>query len=76
MAYYMATRVLACCGLRLMTSLGPSAPYRSLMKIARGSTCVSIGVAAQDLHLERHSHRPIRLRKGLAHESISVNLIF
>jgi hypothetical protein len=59
-----------------MTSLGPSAPDRSLTKIARGSTWASIGVAAQDLHLKRHSRHPVRLRKGLAHESISVKFVF
>jgi hypothetical protein len=68
----MATHVLSCYGLRLAMSLGPSAPYHSPTKIVRGSTWASIGVAAQDVYLERHSRRPVRLRKGLVHESISV----
>jgi hypothetical protein len=72
----MARRVISCYGLCPMMSLGPSAPDRSPTKIARGSTWASVGIAAQDLRLECHSHRPIRLRKGLARESISAKLIY
>jgi hypothetical protein len=41
-----------------------------------GSTWTSIDAVAQDLRHERRSRLPIRLRKGLAHKSVRVELVF
>jgi hypothetical protein len=70
------TRVLSCNGLRPMTSLKPSSPDRSSTKIGGGSTWTSVDAATQNLHLERHFCNPVKLRKGLSRESISVKLVF
>jgi hypothetical protein len=41
-----------------------------------GLTWTSVDAAAQDLNRERRSRHPIRLRKSLAHKSVSVELVF
>jgi hypothetical protein len=72
----MVTCVHSCHGLGPTMSPGPSAPVRFPMKIVKGSTWASISVATLDLRLERRLHHPVRLRRGLVHELISVKLIF
>jgi hypothetical protein len=40
-----------------------------------GLTWTSVVAAAHDLHHECRSHRPVRLRKDLAHKSVNMELV-
>jgi hypothetical protein len=57
----MATRALSCSGLLPMMLLGPSALDRHPTEITEGSSWTSTDMAAQGLHRERRSRRPVRL---------------